>query len=544
MSEDQRGEAEAGREFAAATPAEAGPAAEQNRFTKPIPMRIPPPPAPRPRGDRWRAATVGVLNLSGLGVGYALMRRWRAAAGCWIATGILLVIALPPDANGVPGALIVLYLLVLVLAAVHGAWRGLRTPLTWPRRPPVAAALAAVLLVVPVGGAALYDHAHVDAVQQLLLGRLAGADQLVAGTAGEPFADAESQDDAAMAVYRDLLEHDGSSRAGRLVPGRLDAFYQTVAAPYTRDDYCDAIAPLTYLRTLSGSFSSGTLGSLATWPDDRLATSLYQCGVAALGTGGNSTATTDLNELLSTFPASSQAGGIASAAAAVIGKAAAGIGGSKSCSVTDTLQTLDTQVSAISGGTAAEDAALQKAGDEADADVESGTYACGVAQYRSGDFNDAETTMNDFTSTYPHDKNKALAQNYSIAAQIAEQEPAAGKVVPTLASGGDVQVTFLNDSPDPVDVLYTGPVTGTVHIGACGKCSTYGSTQEGQQDACSDSGIDYPQATIDLQPGTTYILQQDSDGSSANANASSQQYEAGNAYEGCLFETSIFGSLP
>lgn len=502
-----------------------------------------PPPVPSAPGDRWRAATVGVLNLSGLGLGYALMRRWRGAALCWIATGIMLVIALPPDPNGVPGFLIVVYLITLVIAAVHGALRGLHTPLAWPRRPQLAGVLAVVVLAASIGGAALYQRAHVNAIQQLLLGRLAGADQIVAGTDNEPFAMAQPQDDTALVTYRDLLDNDRSSQAGQLVPDRLAVLYQSVATPYTEHDYCDAIAPLKYLRGLSGTFTAGSLGSLATWPDDRLATSLYQCGVAALGTGGDSTATTDLNELLSTFPASAQAGQVAPAVATAIDNAAAGISGPKPCAANATLQTLDNQAAAVTGGTADVAAALQKDASTADADVESGTYACGVSQYKSGDFTDAATTMNSFTTNYPHDPREALAQNFSIAAQIAQQEPAAGKVVPTLASGGSVEVTFLNDSPDPIEILYTGAVTGTVHIGACSKCSTYPSSQVGQQEACSDSSIDYPQATVSLQPGTAYFLQQDTNNSEATPTGSSQQFDAGGSYESCAYETSILGSL-
>ena len=45
-------------------------------------------------------------------------------------------------------------------------------------------------------------------------------------------------------------------------------------------------------------------------------------------------------------------------------------------------------------------------------------------------------TMDDFAGTYPHDPNLPLARKFSIAAQIAQQDPAAGKTVPTLASGG------------------------------------------------------------------------------------------------------------
>lgn len=562
MSEEQPGVEADGPSTEQGTTAEEVPGFEQFRFQPPLvppqstaPMGVPIPEqtesptptlvtaTPAEPADRLRAATVAVLNLSGLGLGYVLLRRWLPAALCWIATGILLLIALPVDPNGVPGALLVLYLIGLVYAAVNGALRARRTPLTWqPRSPQVALALAVVLLAVPVGGAVLYGQAHMNAVQQMLLGRLSDADQVLTNAEGESFADAQPQYDTAVATYRDLLDNNRSSQAGQLVPGRLAAFYQTVAAPYAAQDYCGAIAPLTYLRGVSGTFAAGALGSLATWPDDRLATSLYQCGVTSLGAGGDTT-TTDLNELLSTFPASAQAGKVAPAVASAINTAAAGIAGSNPCKVTTTLQTLGTQASALTSSTAEVSDALRKDAATATADVESGTYACGVSQYKGGNFDDAETTMDGFASTYPQDPNKALAQNFSIAAQIAQEEPAAGKVVPTLASGGSVQVTIVNDSPDALDILYTGGVTGTVHLAACGKCSTYPSDAAGQQEACSDSGINYPQATISLQAGTTYYLQKNTDSTSATPDASSEQYSAGNAYEDCTFETSIFGSL-
>jgi len=522
--------------------AEDGAGGEEGSRTEEVPQTVQiqfqsPPPLPLTPNDRWRAATVAVLNLSGLGLGYALMRRWVAAAVCWIATGILLLVALPVEPSGVSGGLLIVYLIFLALAAVHGAYRGLRTPLTWPRRPHVAGVLAVVLLVVPIGAVALYDQAHANAVQQMLLGQLAQADNLIEVTQGEPFADAEPQDNAALAIYRNLLENDRSSQAGQLVPNRLATFYQTVGSPYAAHDYCDAIAPLSYLRNASGTIGAGNLGSLATWPDDRLATSLYQCGVGALGNSGDSTAAKDLSELLTTFPESSQAAQVEPAVAAAINKAAVGISGSNPCSVTTTLHTLGTQASALTGGTASVAAALHKDSATASADVESGTYACGVSQYKSGDFTDAETTMDNFASTYPNDPNDAVAHDFSIAAQIAQQEPAAGKVLPTAASGGSVSVTILNDSPDPLEILYTGPVTGTVNIGACSSCTTYSSNATAQEDACTNGNINYPQATINLLPGTTYFLQQNTDDSGAAPNASSEQYDADNAYEECAYET-------
>src|SRR5581483_10744174 len=63
------------------------------------PMPTSPPPAPP---DGWRAAAVALLNISGLGLGYALLRRWALMAACWAATVVLLLVALPADADGVP----------------------------------------------------------------------------------------------------------------------------------------------------------------------------------------------------------------------------------------------------------------------------------------------------------------------------------------------------------------------------------------------------------------------------------------------------------
>lgn len=54
----------------------------------PVPP-MPPGPPPGP-ADAWRAVGVGLLNLSGLGLGYALIRRPLLTLVCWAATGLLL----------------------------------------------------------------------------------------------------------------------------------------------------------------------------------------------------------------------------------------------------------------------------------------------------------------------------------------------------------------------------------------------------------------------------------------------------------------------
>lgn len=470
-----------------------------------------------------------LLNLSGLGLGYVLMRRWFAVVVCWLAIGVLLVIALPADANGVPGGVLVASVILLAIEVAHGAVRGLRTALVWPRRSSLAAVLAVVMLAVPVGGVMLYDRAHDEAVERMLLGRLDQADRVVAAAEGDPLSIAEPQYGTALAAYRDLLVDDRGSRAAKLVPGRLAAFYQTIAAPYARRDYCDAIEPLTYLRTIPGTFGAGNLKALASWPDDRLATSLFQCGVSGLGTGDDSSATTVLGQLLTVFPKSPQAAKVEPAVASAINAAAGGIGGKDPCAATATLRTLATQAAALP--VASKDAATANNG------VESGTYACGVSQYKDGRFSDAQTTMDDFVSAYPHDPNLGLARKFSIAAQIAQQDPAAGKTVPTLASGGSVTLTILNDSPDAAEILYTGTATGSVTIGACGSCPVYPSEQMGQQFSCTDN-TDYPQATVTLPPGTTYFLHEDTGDQGIAGHTFSERFDAGSAHVLCAYVTS------
>jgi hypothetical protein len=187
--------------------------------------------------------------------------------------------------------------------------------------------------------------------------------------------------------------------------------------------------------------------------------------------------------------------------------------------------------------------ALAKDLDTAAQDAESGSFACGEAQYKSGDYADTQTTMNTFVTTYPKDPNIALAGKFVIAAQIAAQEPAAGKQVPTLASSGSVTVTITNDSPEAIQVLYTGPATGTVSLAACTACRVYSSEQDGKLNACSDTGITYPQTTITVPPGTMYFLHQPTGGLGGAAKVLTENAADGDSYTDCAFQSSIFGSL-
>ncbi|MFJ7996332.1 hypothetical protein ACIQ7D_04045 [Streptomyces sp. NPDC096310] len=519
----------------------AGGYGEADGFPVPPPPSMPPA-VPQGPADPLRAVAVALLNLSGLGLGYALVRRWFATAVCWAATGALLFVALPADPDGVSGGVLTAYLLFLALAAVHGAARGLRTPLAWPSRAPVALVLALALLAAPLGGVALYDRAREEAAQKLLLDRLAKADQLVESARIEPFATAEPALTEALATYRDLQTDHPDSRAAKRVPSRLAAYYETVGAPYGEKDYCGAIEPLKYLRTVPDTVDRKRLGPLVTWPDERLATSLYECGVGGLGKdaavaqdGGN------LAELLTVFPESGQAARVEPAIRTTIETTAKGLKGTGPCAVTDKLRTLRAQAAALPGQRAGVAGALTEDTGRADAHIRSGTYACGVQHYRDGDFDTALTTMNDFLTANKKDKNRARAQKIAIAAEIAQDEPAAGKRLPTTASGGSISVTIKNDSPDEVEVLYTGPVTGSVTLKGCGSCSRYSTAATASLTACK-GGRNYPQKTISLPVGTTYFLHKSKSSTATSSGADTAKLQPGYIYTECAYVVEGFGT--
>ncbi|MFI6347654.1 hypothetical protein [Streptomyces sp. NPDC050560] len=522
-----------------------GDGGEGSGYGAPPPIQLPtvtpgPPPPPRGPADPLRATAVALLNLSGLGIGYALLRRWFALAVCLVATGLLLLLALPADPDGVAPGVLAGYAAVLVVAAVHGAIRALRSPLAWPPQAPVAALLGLVLLAVPVSGAYLYDGARDEATQQALLDRLHDADTLVQKAKNQPFTSVKADYAKALDTYGDIDGGHRDSRAGKLVPDRLDAYYRAVGAPYDDKKYCDAIDPLKYLRNVPDTIDEKTLGALADWPDERLATSLYECGAADIGVDAHAEPKNgDLAELLTTFPESGQAAKVEPAFKAAIDDAAGDVKGDDPCAAATRLRTLDAQASALADDAGDGKGALNDDAGSARGKVPGGTYACGVDEFKKKDFESALDTLNGFVKDYGKDKNAASAKRIAIAAEVAQAVPGAGEHLPSADKGGSIPVTIENDSPDTIEVLYTGPVTGKLTLKPCGSCSHYSGEAEAALDACKDSGKHYPSKTLHLPVGTTYFLHKPTSGSAGSDTA---KIESGYTYTECAYVVQGYGS--
>ncbi|WP_328769543.1 hypothetical protein [Streptomyces sp. NBC_00286] len=492
--------------------------------------------------DSWRAAAAGLFNLSGLGLGYVFMRRWPQAALCWIATGWLLVAALPADPDGVPGGAVWAYGLVLVLAAAHGAWLGRRTRLTLPVRPMVAAGLGLALLVVPAGGAVGYEAAREEAYQQMLLDRLDKTDRLVTTASQRDGGFAEAKDDyeRALKAYRALGDDHPGSRAAKRVPGSLDRFYDTVGAPYREKEYCEALEPLKYLWKLPDRMKGMQFGSLTSWPEEPLATSLYECGITDLGSDAVPTSTAnggELAELLRDFADSEPAAKVGPAVSAKIADQSKALKGSDPCPANEKLQAISTTVGGLPEGSPGDGLRT-----DAENAVESGTYACGVDEFKDDKFGAAAATLSDFADTYKDNKNAKRAWQIAIAAEIAEERPEAGKKLPPSRSpgGAKMPLEISNDSPTPVEFLYTGPVTGRITLAACDGCTKYSSRAAAQDVACKNSSTYYPTDFLNLPAGDyhTLIKYAGDDSEDVTNEADGMSIEPGYEYTNCAYMVS------
>ncbi|WP_079075263.1 hypothetical protein, partial [Streptomyces atriruber] len=450
-----------------------------------------------------------LLNLNGLGLGYLLLRQRLLALLCCAATAALLLIALPADVDGVPGGVLLGYAALLLLAAAHGAYRATHDrPSRQPRplRTPMAMALGVVLLAVPTGASFAYESARDEAVERMLLDRIDEADRIVAGLRGQPFGGTtERRYKKALGIYRGLAEDHAGSKAADRLPGSLDAYYKSVAAPYAARRYCDAITPLQHLRTVPDTvpaFRTGRLGALAAWPDDRLATSLYECGSAALG---KADANDPLRELLRTFPESDQAAKVGPALRDAIDTRSAALKGSDPCTGVDELRTLGRTAEALPGGRVDTD----ELRDVTDRAVERGVYACGVDEFKDSAFTEAAETLTGFVRQYPGSAKRDRAEDIAVAAEIAAERPAAGRRLPPArpypGRGGTVEFVVANLGPGALEVLYTGPTTGTVKLKDCTSCGIYATKSRGDA-ACRAGVAKYPRTTLRLPAGDYHFL--------------------------------------
>ncbi|MEU1127379.1 hypothetical protein ABZ371_28280, partial [Streptomyces sp. NPDC005899] len=395
-----------------------------------------------------------------------------------------------------------------------------------------AAVLGLLLLAVPVAGTLAYGSARDEAVEQELLDRLEEGDALVAKASKSPFLLSEPDFHLALATYRELGEEHRGSKAAALVPARLEAFYEAVSIPYEAKRHCQAVDPLTYLRTIPDTVDRELLGDLVGRPDTPLAESLYACGVSRLGAGGTEAGYKELSALLREFPGSAQAGRVGPAVSGKIRQQVAALAADP-CGGTEDLRRMSTLVASLP------EVSVSVLSRQADSGVVDGVYACGVDEFEQGKFAEARQTLTDFASAHKGDGRARHARDIATAAEIAEERPAAGKRLPPRKApgGARMELVISNDAPNEVEVLYTGPVTGSVKLKTCGGCERYSSESTGASRACKASGKSYPKARLRLPAGEYHFLYKHGTGATAavDSYASGSDVKAGYTYTSCTY---------
>ena len=123
-------------------------------------------------------------------------------------------------------------------------------------------------------------------------------------------------------------------------------------------------------------------------------------------------------------------------------------------------------------------------------------------------------------------------------AKATAARPAAGKRLPPSGNPGGprMELVISNDAPNGVEVLYTGPVTGTVTLKPCGDCKRY-SAATGSTRACKVSGRNYPKARLQLPAGDYHFLYKHGTGASSRVDsyAAGSKVRPGYTYTSCTY---------
>ncbi|MDT0346012.1 tetratricopeptide repeat protein [Streptomyces litchfieldiae] len=495
----------------------------------PSPPPSPSPPVPPPPRDPLTAAIAALLNLSGLGLGYLYLRRWRRAIPSWLATGVLLFVALPVSADGISGAWGVLYAVCLVAAAVDG-WRLGRPETPATTVPWIPLTTGVLLLALPAAGVVWFDGAQQRALERELEERLAVADQRVEEANGQFFGESEDSYRAALAEYlRVRGDHPDTDAAGE-VPGRLDSLYEGATAARGGEDVCAGLAPLRFFQELPEEYDDSEAERLAGRAGEDLPAPLHDCGLARIDLDDMTGAEESLGELLENHGESEYATGLPGELGDRQRAAMNGIGGDAPCDALAELRGLNTLFGQLPGSE------FGQLADDGGEPIPEGLYQCGTSQFLAGQYAEAETSLTDLVENHPDHRRVDRAQDILIAGQIAVEYPAAGESLPPepgTTGGAPVTLEILNDSPNELEVLYTGPRTGSQTADACDGCSVY-PTDPGDT-SCSENR-DYPTVTLELPAGDYHFLHRSLD-DSTRVLAETEVLEEGYIYTICSYVT-------
>ncbi|QFZ19497.1 tetratricopeptide repeat protein [Saccharothrix syringae] len=468
------------------------------------------PPAPPRSGP---AAVL--LNLTGLGLGYAYLGRWARAAVAAAGAVALVVVAYATDAANSPGPwrlVAVAWFAALALDAARIATRHPRPPAR--ATPVLAGALAVVLVAGAYAGYGLAGHAaHTAGLAAQAGGNCAAAvDEFEAVTG---FYELTLSPDVAAAA-RGLTECGAytwateAQRAGEhaTAVARYRHFRQqhpgSPLDPHVHQDLVETYA--TWARGLRDGGKPAEavevyrdlLREDASFRDEvadaylRLARAAPPAGTDAVARARGSVDA--LLVVVREFGGTPAAAEVPAALDAVYGAAAAPLGRGEFCAAAPALEY-------FAGLT---DPALAKAAADARAHFPRAVLECGLGQLREGRSDDAVTALERFVGTFPDHGDAARARSALISAKVAAGTGARVPVPAPLGAEGSIPVTFVNGVSAPVTVRVAGSTAHEFTLPGCGDCPPSFPPLGGSAACPSVDGL--PARTVRLDPGEHHVL--------------------------------------
>jgi hypothetical protein len=440
----------------------------------PPPQAFPQPPiAPQPPRPPKSTAAALLLNLTGLGLGYAYLRRRLLLAITLAVTAGLLTTAFLTNAATYPWSWRGLFLGWLAIIAIHTALVARRHPPATSRTGVIGGVAAVALLAAGyVGYGIAGDTIHTAGVDAQKAGNCATAlDQFdtVTGpfelTLSENVTDAEART-VECGDYASALSAQKNGKYDNAVNQYLDFernYPHSVLRTFVHDNLADSYVnraahwqlPLT---TGSATHSGDTLMMVVREFGDTPAakrvpktmTDLYAAATAVLRPG----AFCDWLPTLTYFA------------------------GLDPKVVKDVVAAANTQ--------------------RADA-----LYQCGI-NLTSANAEDAATTLDTFLKAYPQDPRVPQARSAMISAQVAAANNVLLPVPPPLGdnSPGNIPVTFYNDSNTVMTILVAGPTAHEIILPPCAVCPA--SYPPGADVCPTFDGR--PSLKLELPPATYYFL--------------------------------------
>ncbi|MCF4121917.1 hypothetical protein L1785_13115 [Antribacter sp. KLBMP9083] len=496
---------------AAPAPAAAAPAASEAApaLTTADPYHLAPPPAPEQAllpATPWRedrgALTAGLLNLSGLGLGYVLLRAWARAAAAAVISIVFLVIVLPVTWQGVSAGWLVAYVIVLVGLAAD-AWflarRRARRGLAAMPVPGARIAAWPLLAVVPVAAVA-YAGVQAEELEQHLEEVVATAMTELRSVTEESWsARSATFEDSYVALAEVAVDHP-DSRAAATVPEHLDTLY----AQATNGAPCSVLEAVDWFAEPHTVVPDEV--SLQPRAAEALPASLRGCAGTYLETANPSDAAPYLDRLLADHGSSAEATALPGEMATWRDEILATITGDDPCGALESTR----GVAQLFDLVAAE--SLATLGGAAAERVPEGIYLCGLRYFDDKEFTLARETLTELVEDHAGDPRVAYAERVIVTADVATVYPEAGAQRPgeSAAGGARTEITIYNYGPDAVDWLYTGADTGSVHLEPCASCATVSDLESAPE--CLESSPGYPSVVLSLPEGSYFMALRGSDG--------------------------------